>query len=193
MTFSKRERIILLLTVVVVGALVLDFFALTPLLERIDEAETRLDLMTTRMRQAEALLTRRRALAPRWRRMTAESLKADPGEAESQILRAIGEWADRARLNLTSVRPDRSAEDTPLPVIDFRASGQGSMAAVSRFLYGMETANIPIKLKNLQLSSRREGSDSLSLQVTFSTLYVPPQAASPSDGAAATASEGEQP
>jgi hypothetical protein len=193
MTFSKRERIILLLTLVAVGALVLDFFALTPLLKRIDEVETQRTVLLNRMTKAESVLSRRRVLAPRWRRMVTESLKDDPGAAESQVLHAIGDWAERARLNLTSVRPDRSAEETPLPEIDFRAAGTGSMSAVSRFLYGLQAADIPVKIKNLQLSSRREGSDSLSLQLTFSTLYVPPESESPPGGEGAAASAGGQP
>jgi Tfp pilus assembly protein PilO len=193
MTFSKRERIILIATLVVLGALALDWFALTPLLERIDEVETQRNLLLNRMTKAETVLNRRRVLAPRWRRMVAGSLKNDPGEAESQVLHAIGAWAERAGLNLTSVRPDRSAEETPLPEIDFRAAGTGSMSAVSRFLHGMQTGDIPVRVKNLQLSSRKEGTDSLSLQVTFSTLYVPPDPASASGGNGAAASAGGQP
>lgn len=182
MTFSTRERIILIATLVVLGALALDWFALTPLLERIDEADTQRRLLLNRMTKAENALSRRRGLAPRWRRMVAGSLTNDPGEAESQVLHAIGSWAERAGLNLTSVRPDRSAEETPLPEIDFRAAGTGSMSAVSRFLYAMETGEIPVRVKNLQLSSRKEGTDSLSLQVTFSTLYVPPPDPGPASG-----------
>jgi len=194
MTFSKREQIILLLTLVALGALVLDFFALTPLLQRIDEVKTQRTLLLTRMTKAESLLQRRRVLAPRWRRMVTESLKHDPGEAESQVLHAIGAWAEKAGLNLTSVRPDRSAEETPLPEIDFRAAGTGSMSAVSRFLWGLETASIPVKVKNLQVSSRKEGTDSLSLQLTFSTLYLAdPAQEAPPEADSAPASEGARP
>jgi len=193
MTFSRRERVILLVTAAVLAALVLDWFALTPLLDRIDAAEERRDLLLGRMTQAESVLRRRRVLAPRWRRMAAEGLKPDPGEAESQVLHAIGAWADEVGLNLTSVRPQRSAEETPLPEIDFRAAGTGSMAAVSRFLWCIETADIPVKVKNLQLSSRKEGTDSLSLQVTFSTLYRDISRPSPAGVAASDGPGGDQP
>jgi len=177
MTFSRRERLILLVTTVVLGALVLDRFALTPLLNRWDEVEDRKTLLMQKMTRAESFLKRRRVVEPRWRRMLKEGIKPDAGEAESQILHALGRWAGEAGLNLVSLQPERSTEETILPKVDFRATGTGSMRAVSRFLWHVETTNIPLRVESLQLTSRKDGADDLSLQVKLSTLYAPGQAA----------------
>jgi len=191
MAFTKRERLILLVMVAVLGALVLDRFALTPLLDRRQEVQTRRDALLSEMARAESLLHRRRVIGPRWRRMMAEGMKRDPGEAESQVLRAIGAWADEARLDLVSLRPERSDEETLLPEIEFRATGTGSMAAVSRFLWRLETAAIPLRVKALELASRREGTDNLSIQLKVSTLYLPGQPETKGESEAGTADEGE--
>lgn len=95
------------------------------------------------------------------------------GAAESQVLHALGRWAGETGLGLVSLQPERLTEETLLPEIEFRASGTGSMATVSRFLWRLETAEIPLRIKGLQLTSRKDGQDDLSLQLTFSTLYVP--------------------
>jgi len=173
MTFSKRERIIFVALAAVLAVLVLDWWIVTPLLDRSAEVEARKAVLLSEMANAENLLHRRRVIGPRWRQMLAEGMKHDPAEAESQVLHALGDWAADAGLDLVSLRPERSTKETLLPEIDFRAAGTGSMAAVSRFLWRLETATIPIKVKALQIGSRKEGQDNLSLQVQISTLYFP--------------------
>jgi len=193
MTFSKRERIIVAILGVVLGALVLDWWVVTPVLNRSDEVQARKAVLLSEMTQAENLLQRRRLIGPRWRQMLAEGMKRDPAEAESQVLHALGDWAADAGVDLISLKPERLTEDTLLPEIEFRAAGTGSMAAVSRFLWRLETAEIPLKVKSLQIGSLKEGRDDLSLQLQISTLYVPePQRAKPAP-TKPRASQGEKP
>ena len=104
--------------------------------------------------------------------MLTGSLKRDPAEAESQILHALGNWSEQTGLNLSALRPERSTEKTDMPEITFHISGSGSMDSISQFVWCLETAEIPIKVKVLNLGSRKEGTDDLSLQLRFSTLYL---------------------
>ncbi|KPJ74600.1 MAG: hypothetical protein AMK72_12445 [Planctomycetes bacterium SM23_25] len=193
MTFSRRERFIVAALAAVLGALVLDWWVITPLLDRSDEVEARKTILLSEMASAENLLERHRVIGPRWRQMLAEGMKRDPAEAESQVLHALGEWADDAGLNLISLKPERSTKETLLPEIDFRAAGTGSMAAVSRFLWRLETARIPVKVKALQIGSRKEGLDDLSLQLQISTIYVASTPPPEPKAAKRTAPEGEEP
>ena len=193
MTFSKRERIIFAALAAVLGVLVLDWWIVTPLFDRSAEVEARKAVLLSEMANAENLLGRRRVVEPRWRSMLADGMKRDPAEAESQVLHALGEWADDAGLDLVSLKPERSTKETLLPEIDFRASGTGSMAAVSRFLWRLETATIPVKVKALQVGSRKEGQDDLSLQVQISTLYFPGGPQPAPETADQTAPEGDAP
>ena len=54
-----------------------------------------------------------------------------------------------------------------------QAAGTGSMNAVSRFLWRVETAGIPLRVKEMQLGSRKEGADDLTVQLRLSTIYAP--------------------
>ena len=56
-------------------------------------------------------------------------------------------------------------------LIAFNASGSCDMAAVSRFLYLLETARMPVKIESIQLGSRKSGQDDLTMQLRFSTIY----------------------
>jgi len=175
MVFSKREQTMIAVTVVVLALLGLDRYVLTPLLDRYDEAKTRRETLEARMTKAQSLLQRRHILTPRWRQMLDDGLARDPAEAESQALRALQNWADQAGLDLSSLKPERLRDTTPLRRITVHAAGTGSMRAVSQFLWLVETAPIPVSVKMLQLGTRREGTDDLTLQLQLSTLYMAPQ------------------
>jgi hypothetical protein len=173
MVLSKRERLIILATAIVVAMLVLDRYAVTPLLEAREVLEAQKQVLVADLARAGALLARKHQTQPKWKEMLAGGLQSDPAEAESQILHAVRNWSMEAGLRLSSVKPERLPEKTALPEIAFQAVGTGSMSAVSRFLWRLETAKVPIRVKELQVGARKEGTDDLTLQVRLSTLYLP--------------------
>ncbi|HUT56433.1 MAG TPA: hypothetical protein VNA25_01010 [Phycisphaerae bacterium] len=181
MILSRRERLIMAATLIAGVALVLDRYAVTPLLDARDAAEAQKQGLLDEMDRARGLLAHERRLSPEWRAMTAAGLRRDPTEAESQVLHAVGDWAREAGLRLSSLKPDRVPAKKHLQEINFQATGTGSMNAVARFLWRVETAGIPIRLKELQLGSRKEGTDDLTLQLRLSTIYQAGQPAAPSE------------
>ena len=190
MILSRRERLIIAATLIAVMALVLDRYVVTPLWDARNAAEAQKQGLLDEMDRARGLLEHERRISPEWRAMTAAGLRRDPTEAESQVLHAVGDWAMEAGLRLSSMKPERVPEKKHHQEITFQTTGTGSMNAVARFLWRVETAGIPIRVKELQLGSRKEGTDDLTLQLRLSTLYqaTPPPALT--SGAAAASSTG---
>lgn len=185
MILSRRERLIITLALIVVSIFVLDRFVLGPLLASYSTARAKKGELQAEKDRSASLLDRREQIGRKWRQMLAGGLKQDPAEAESQLLHALGDWSQEAGLDLSSLRPERPGEKTDLRKVICHAVGSGSMASVSRFLWLVETAEIPVKLEAVQLRSRKEGTDDLALQVRLSTLYLaddeeskPPEGAS---------------
>ncbi len=176
MVFTKREKAIIAATVAALCLLVLDHYLFRPLLSQRRDVQANRDQLVAKMEQAGSLLERRRLLGPKWQGMLADGLRRDPAEAESQILRCLGDWAAEAGVRLSSRRPERSAEKTELPEITVHVAGTGSMAAVARLLWRIETAKTPVKVKMLELGSRKDGTDDLSVHLKVSTLYCPVEA-----------------
>ena len=173
MAFSKREKNLLAATLAVLCVLSLDLYVLTPLLDRRAEARARRENLTVKTAHAGSLLQRSRLLGRTWRRMLAQGMKSDPAATESQILRSLRNWSADVGLRLSSLRPERSTEATELPEITVHLAGTGTMAAVSRLLLRIEEAKIPARIKMLQIGSRKDGTDDLSLHLKVSTLYCP--------------------
>jgi Tfp pilus assembly protein PilO len=189
MNISKRERLIVIATGVVVALLVLDHFVWTSVKNALDDAQLQQTKLQQTINQDQQVLDRQRTMGPKWKEMIAGGLKHDPTEAESQVLHSIREWCQDAGLTLVSLQPEREPEKKILQEIAFRAVGTGTMNAVSRFLWRVETSKIPVRVKEMQVGSRKEGADDLTIQLRLSTLYQP-TATSPAEAAAPAKSTG---
>ena len=173
MVLSRRERFIVLGTALVLLGLAVDHFALSPLLEGRSAAEVRKWALQSELDRAAATMKQSQELAPRWREMVRAGMKADPADAEGQALRAIRDWAAESGVTLSLLKPDRLTEKTRLPEIAFQAAGTGSMDSVSRLLWRIQSAAVPIRITELQLTTRKEGAADLTVQLRLSTVYMP--------------------
>jgi len=171
MVLSKRERVIALLTLLVVGALVLDRFVVTPVLGRLDATSSQRQELLAQLNEAQGLFASRGKLERKWRTMVSDGLRSD-SEAESRVARALDEWSADTGLTVTSVKPERGASDKGLTEMAFVVAGKGRLDAVAQFLYMVETSSLPIKIKDMQLGSAGESGDSMSLQLRLSVLYL---------------------
>ena len=177
MVLSKRERYIAIATVAAVGILALDRFALDPLVA----AKTRLDTQVAKCQQnfdkARRLFANSRRKGHLWAEMQNNGLRRrDAAEAESQVLNSIREWAQDAGMSLSSVKPERTEKEKDFAKSTFRATGIGGMSQISRFIWHLETATIPLRVSDVQINSRKEGTDDLTVQLGISTIYLPHEA-----------------
>jgi len=177
MILSRRERYIVIGTVAVVGLLALDRIFLTPLIEHRQLLEAEMRKSTAEMTRAEGLFANSPRVHRKWNEMTATSLKDSGSNAESQIIQAVSNWALQAGLNLSSVKPERAEKEKQFMKITFRANATGNMAAVSRFMWEVQTSKVPVRVTDLSITTRRDGMDDLTLDLGISTLYLPPEPA----------------
>jgi len=168
MGFSTRERMIVLLTILSVGALIGDRLIRAPLAARFRELKNEQRELANQVGKARNLLERQKQMA----RRTNSALPQDGTEAESRVAKALDRWAQEAGLMLSSVKPDRLAGDKGLKEILFVVAGKGSLDAVAWFLYQAETSDLPVKVKYMQLGSTSESGSSMSLELRLSTLYL---------------------
>jgi hypothetical protein len=197
---SQRERIIGFATAGVLGFLALDRVALTPLLERRAAASAAESTATVQLARAEQLIDNTPRMNDRWNGMIDAGLKSELTDSESQALGSILEWAQDSGVTLLSLQPDRVErsgvqKDKTFRQVTIRASGTGSMRSVSRFLYRVQAASIPLRVTDLQVNARKDGTDDLLVNLAVSTLVLaPPEPAKkPAGSGAGAASAGAAP
>lgn len=172
MALTDRERKIMIIALGAVLILVANQYILTPVMQKRSEAkQTRVEL-AAQVEQSLAALERKKILRQRWAQMQDDGLGKDVQKAESMVYRYIEDSSSRSGLELGSVQPDRVSAEDKLGKIDFVLSGTGSMAAVTRFMWELETANIPLKVKSYQLGSKNETAREMTLQMELSTIYL---------------------
>ena len=172
MNLSKREKYIAAAAVAVLALLVADRAVITPVLRSGEALEAERLRLVQETENNSRLFRRRQLMARKWEELTTGGLTPSAPDAESQLLHAVRNWAAESGLALSSVKPERSEKDGRLRQITVMVSGTGGMRSAARFLWLMETTDLPLRVHELQLGARREGADDLSLQVRASTLYL---------------------
>ncbi len=191
MVFSKRERVVFVLTGAALAILLLDYYVLVPLWDARNYAKQRRTQLDKEMFNTTLLLQKSRQMSAKWQEMVASGMKNQREEADFQVLSAVDGWSKAAAMKVSAViRQDRSTGDSQLPERYFHAAGGGNMKAVAGFIWRLETAKFPLRIQSLQINSAKPGIDNLTVQIDFSTLYAPGGSQTPPAGNVRTASAG---
>jgi len=123
--------------------------------------------------KAHHLFDDQKAANRKWGQMVQAGLGTDASAADSKILHSILDFAQNTGLNL-SIKPDRIDQEKQFKKISYRATGNGTLAAITSFLWQIRTSPNPARVTDITITNRKEGSDELTLTVDVSTLvYVP--------------------
>jgi len=174
MALSKRENLIAVGACAAVALLGLDHFVWTPYVDQRSAVVTQRAVATQQMTDAVTLFQRQRNLRKVWSELQMGGLKVDTSQAASQEQHALNAWAEGAGVSLAALKAERPAQEGPFQVIGFDVTGTGSMRAISRLIWSLETATIPVRINEVQISPRREGTDDLSVRLSVSALCMPP-------------------
>ncbi len=172
MALTRREHIIMILAGAAVVILISDRIVLSPLLEKRSQTRQTRETLETEFQQAQAALARQDILQERWTQMQRAGLTDRTEIIERLLFRLLEESSANSGLLLTSIQPDRQTNQPPLGEIELLVSGTGSLAAVTAFLWDIETAQIPLMIKSLQLGAKDENASQVSLQVKLSSIFL---------------------
>jgi len=179
---TQREKYIAIGTASVLGAVLIYEAVVSPIMAQFDAIDARRADLQKKIDDASDVFSRQRNLEKIWKELQAGGLNADASQAESQTLNAIIAWAEKAGVQLSALKPERTAEQQKFQVISFNVTGSGQMPDVARLLWAMETAPIPLRVNDLDIHPLKEGTDDLTARVSVSALCLPPQNAGGSTG-----------
>ena len=170
---SKRERIIAIAALVAVLILAGDRWVWTPLSDWRQELADQKLLVLEQLEANQRLMHTRRELAPRWRQIVKTGLPTDPAASEAKLLYTLRDAAKQAKVNLATVQPERPAGKGELREVIVAVSGSGSMSEISRFLYRLDTTDVPLRIERLRLATT-DGREDMKVDLRISTLWRQP-------------------
>jgi hypothetical protein len=188
MAMTKRERLIAIGVGAAVAILALDQLVIEPYFVQRDTLAQSTQKQTKQKVDDMLLLGHASLLRKTWTEIVNTGLTDDDSDAAAAAEASVLEWARAANVSLTAVKPERNSEASQFEVISFHVTGNGTTGQIANFLRSFETAKVPLRIVDLQISPVKEGIDDLTIQLSISTLCLKPgvQAAGRSnDGIAA--------
>lgn len=171
MAMTRREKGIAIAAAAVVGLLAGDYFILSPFLEHRSQLAMQRQQLQAELDDAKQTKLASQAAARKWRQYKQAGLQTDASATENNLLNEIRKLSAESRLTLVSLRPDRASTEKGLVEMSFQATAQGNMRAMSSFIYKIETTTLPIRIREVQIASRTDATDDLTMQMRISTLW----------------------
>jgi len=171
---SKREKNIGLGVIGAVALWGLIDLVIEPYFDQLGAISDQQASARQQVSSADQLFDRQKQLQKVWQDIRQGGLKSDATRAESEAHHALLDWAQAAGVNIVSLKPERPMQEGKFQVINFNVSGTGTMASCARLVWALETAKIPMRIDELQMGTRREGTDDLTLRFSLSTICMPP-------------------
>lgn len=170
MVMSQRERQLAVFMGAALVLALLYWLVWTPYSDWSSEiAKSQVDV-AGRMNDANILFDRQRAMQKIWTEMQNGGLKADASQAESQALNAVLDLSKQAGVDLIGLKPERTLAQGKFQIIGFNVTGNGTMRQISQLAWALETTSIPVRVTEMDLIPRKEGSDDLQVRLSISTL-----------------------
>ena len=175
---NRRERILALIVATLVGLFVLDQLVIQPVSTHLSDLSDRAEAMQDRLRQARVLMDNRELIKSRWQSYRAAGLEAAESAQRLRVQRSLNQWAAEAGVEIDSLTTGRSAAIHQNRFFETRfiLRGNGGLEAVVGFLHRLRRSPFPLRVVAMDVGSRSESDERLSVQMTVSTIRLNPEA-----------------
>ncbi len=172
MKLSKREKLIAVGLSVTIALAIVWESAVSPYFDRLDELDAQYKTASDKRDEMLTLFARRKKLAEVWTEIKQGGLKSNASDAASQMQHAVIDWENASGVTETAFKPERTSDADQFSILSYRLTERGSMWAISKLLAKFETATIPVRVNEVQITPEKEGTDNLTLQLSISTLCL---------------------
>jgi hypothetical protein len=153
------------------GFWLLDWAVISPVMSSWTSQSARIDALRQKVERGQQLIDREDAIRRKWAQMTQANLPTEVSAAESAAFQAISRWSRVSGISwsLTTRWQD---QDPGYQTFECRATATGSQAALSRFIFELETDPIPVSLDQYEITTRDEHGSQLTMTAQFSFLRM---------------------
>jgi hypothetical protein len=169
---KNRQKLLLIVAAAGLLLLVADSLVISPLYASWESRSKEITDMRKTLSDDRQLVKRKALLLGRWDRIQTNALPSNESLAESALLKSFYRWAQDSGVSIASTKLQWRESGEDYLTLECRADATGDMRAVTRFLYEMEKDPLAVKLESLEISSRDDGGQQLSLGLQVSGLLL---------------------
>jgi hypothetical protein len=87
------------------------------------------------------------------------------------LLEAFQRWSDKSNISVSSIQPQWKREEDH-SALECRANASGRVDALAKFIYELEKDPMALRIESLEITSRDESGQTLSLGLQVSGLVL---------------------
>jgi hypothetical protein len=173
METKNREKLLLVLTGGCLVLLLLNWLVVSPLIAGWHRRSDRIVALQKSIADGRMTLGREDTIRQRWDGMSTNALSSTPTVAERQLFNAFDHWVRASGVTEGSFKPQLKDTDDNYSIMECRADVTGNLTAIMSFLTNLEKDPLGIRLQSLELTSRDDTGQLLSLGLDLNGLLLP--------------------
>ena len=172
---NNRQRLLMILAGAGIALLLLDSLVFTPLTKAWQTRSAEIARLRKNVAEGRGLIERGPRMQQLWAEWQAQALPKDAAKAEQDLISAFDRWGRASNVELGSIKPQWKRGLTPrYSQLECRVDATGSLATITRFLYEVERSTLPLRVDSIELTSRDEFGQKLTLGLLVSGLRLTP-------------------
>ena len=172
MKTSNRQKLLLVVTIAVAALFLGDRLVLTPLTNLWKKRSQEIARLRESVQYGSDLIKREQTVRSRWNQMRTNTLPNNPSLSQEQLLNSLENWSHESSISLNGVTPQRRADSDQYETLICRVDASGTLWALTRFLYDIESAPLALKIDSIDLSSKDNTGQQLTLGLQVSGLVL---------------------
>ena len=172
---QNRQRLLMILAGAAVFLLVLDSLVLTPLTNGWQSRGAEIAKLQKNVTEGRGIIERASRMQAAWAEMQSQALPKEAAKAEQDLISAFDRWGRASNIELGSIKPQWKRGTTPrFSQLECRVDATGSLATLTRFLYEVEKSPLALRVDSVELTSRDDLGQKLTLGLLVSGLRFAP-------------------
>ncbi len=172
MNVKNREQLLIIISITAVVLLAGDKFVMSPLIASWKERSAAIVDLRKNVEHGKQVRERESFVERRWQEMKSNTLSNDVSVAENQMLKAFDRWSQDSRISISSIKPQWKHSSEDYVTMECRVDAFGSLSTLTRFLYNIEKDPLAIKVDAVEISSRDNTGNQMSLGLLVSGLSL---------------------
>ena len=172
MKIENRQQFLIVLTAIAFALLIGNSLIYEPLAKFWSARSTEIKNLKNQVAEGNRLIKREPAVRDQWKNMRANALPSNTSQAAQQVINALDNWSRASGAEVTSIMPQWKNDSTNYMTYNCHVQASGNLGTLSQFIYQIEQGPMALKLDSLQLDSRDDAGQQLSLDLQISGLAL---------------------
>jgi len=171
---ENRQQWLIVMTIIAVILFVSDRLVFEPLVKVWKSRSGRITELRKEVADGSLLLQRQQSLRARWSQMQKNALPNNTSQAEQQLLKAFDTWSEDSGAKITGITPQWKHDSDDYMTLECHLDASGDLGTLTRLLYDIEKDPMALKVISVDLGSRDNAGQEMTIGVRVSGLVLTP-------------------